>query len=1065
MADRTVSVKLKADVASYMASMRSAGTATRDLEKAARDVRKAHDEEADAAGAVRVAEAQLAEIRANSKAKASQLAAAEEKLSTAQRRLANAQENVRLATERFNQVQENARKTTNKFGNDVSKVAQRANAQFNAMTFAAAFAGLPVAAAGAAALTIGALGAIPTAVASYAAVIAAQNTKVQASYSALAKNVETTAEDAARPLSEEFGKAADQLNASLERLKPQIGTIFKGIAPDISIAASAVTSLAERAFPGLVTATKESETEFQALRTVASDLGTGASDFFTNVSKGAEGAATDLKILGGAVRDLAGFLGTLGANLANGGTPSLTQLRVALSQIESTILSLTNNGSSVYSFFNGFGASVNGMLTIIRGAASVLAMLPDQLTGFGGALLATSRVASMFGVNIGDAFDGLRSKVSSATGLGEKLKAGFMGLAEGALNPVTLAVTGLSVGLQILGQHQADAAAKAAAQADRERDLADALRESGGAIDENVRKTAAMTLADFDAGDGKRNLLADVKKLAGNQGMQQLTQAYLGNADAANALKESLLNNIRATVQQAGANDTIMTELNNQIDLWKQGKGSLDDLASSIEYASDGTVLFSKSQSDAIKSNVDLLNIMSQTDGTFQRAAEDARNIAAASSDASGAFQSLSREQQLTQQSSSALQAAFAAMADATGNAESQVTALTTILDRLNGRVPSHEEAIQSINDTLREMADQFGKGADHAKGWGSALLNADGTVNTVTENGSRLQDTLVQLQQGFAQAGQSINGLVAQGVPLADAQRQVNAELTTARQRFIDSAKAMGLSQQQAEQLANKYGLIPAVVETAVLQPGMLQAITNAGVAKDAVESIPTAWSVQLTALTREAEQNLINLGYTVTHLPNGQVIVTAPNVPAVEAQLNGLVRTRHAEIIVSTVYGTTRRVGVGSGAYGSMQATGGVVKPMANGGVLGFAGGGVALQPMKPIAQAVPPNTWRVVGDRLRNREYYIPADGSQRSQQILAAANADPQLRGSQNTLRSGDAIISTMHTSVISSSVTNEYRPDVKVYVDGQEFRGMIRTEIRNDKRQTRRSVVSGSGNAR
>src|SRR5699024_6508327 len=50
-------------------------------------------------------------------------------------------------------------------------------------------------------------------------------------------------------------------------------------------------------------------------------------------------------------------------------------------------------------------------------------------------------------------------------------------------------------------------------------------------------------------------------------------------------------------------------------------------------------------------------------------------------------------------------------------------------------------------------------------------------------------------------------------------------------------------------------------------------------------------------------------------------------------------------------------------------------------------FADGG--LKPMEPIAQMVKPNTWRVVGDRMKDDEAYIPLDGSPRSKAILMEA----------------------------------------------------------------------------
>lgn len=63
-------------------------------------------------------------------------------------------------------------------------------------------------------------------------------------------------------------------------------------------------------------------------------------------------------------------------------------------------------------------------------------------------------------------------------------------------------------------------------------------------------------------------------------------------------------------------------------------------------------------------------------------------------------------------------------------------------------------------------------------------------------------------------------------------------------------------------------------------------------------------------------------------------------------------------------------------------LQALGGILKPMAQGGVLGS---------MSPVAQVVPPNTWRVIGDRMQGDEAYIPLDGSARSMAILQQAAA--------------------------------------------------------------------------
>lgn len=60
--------------------------------------------------------------------------------------------------------------------------------------------------------------------------------------------------------------------------------------------------------------------------------------------------------------------------------------------------------------------------------------------------------------------------------------------------------------------------------------------------------------------------------------------------------------------------------------------------------------------------------------------------------------------------------------------------------------------------------------------------------------------------------------------------------------------------------------------------------------------------------------------------------------------------------------------------------------LRPRRHGGIdiAEYANGG--LRPMEPVAQMVKPNTWRVVGDRMKDDEAYIPLDGSSRSKSIL-------------------------------------------------------------------------------
>jgi hypothetical protein len=98
----------------------------------------------------------------------------------------------------------------------------------------------------------------------------------------------------------------------------------------------------------------------------------------------------------------------------------------------------------------------------------------------------------------------------------------------------------------------------------------------------------------------------------------------------------------------------------------------------------------------------------------------------------------------------------------------------------------------------------------------------------------------------------------------------------------------------------------------------------------------------------------------------------------------LNQIAATRNA-VINAVVNGTS--------GHGVMGHSGGVLAPMREGGFLEFmAEGGVRAQkltPMSPVAQVVPPDTWRVVGDRMDVPEAYIPLNGSKRSLEVLKQA----------------------------------------------------------------------------
>lgn len=91
-------------------------------------------------------------------------------------------------------------------------------------------------------------------------------------------------------------------------------------------------------------------------------------------------------------------------------------------------------------------------------------------------------------------------------------------------------------------------------------------------------------------------------------------------------------------------------------------------------------------------------------------------------------------------------------------------------------------------------------------------------------------------------------------------------------------------------------------------------------------------------------------------------------------------------AALRASIALGATLGVSIATGGNPGRDRPGGA--EFANGAVVEFmAKGGIpGLTPMAPLAQMVPPSTWRVVGDRSDVPELYAPLDGSARSWGLL-------------------------------------------------------------------------------
>lgn len=556
-----------------------------------------------------------------------------------------------------------------------------------------------------------------------------------------------------------------------------------------------------------------------------------------------------------------------------------------------------------------------------------------------------------------------------ASAAGSLVRSAGTGLVSALGGPWGIAIAGAGVLLSVLAANQQEAAQAAADHKNRIRELADTLDQSTGAITAETRALATKQLAE-------KGLINSGRQLGISA--DTLVSASLGQADALGIVREQLIGAARDSFTNGEAFDEARSKL--------EGYGiTTDDIIGAV--SGNGAALARvKAAADAagisfadlgLKENNNLaatlqLGIaMGVLGGNVDEARGVVEQTAAAMTPAAVATQKFRDK--------------VAVLGDATADADTKARALKDALDALSGGQLSLEKANAQLNERLAGLADLFGENLDKTKGWGQELLNADGSINTVTENGRGLLESMDGISESMASVAQkTFDAAIAQGDTMPVALDKAKQAAQGALDTFLAQGDAMGLTAEQVQALADRYGLVPSDVATLITAPGMDETQLELLLLKQAVDAVPPNKAVKVDSLSDAAKQKLLDIGFTVNTLPDGSVEVIA-NTANAKTELDNYIKSNSGRTIPIRVVTTYETIVPGTSGQGGRHfagnATGGVV-------AAAYANGGIhkQLTPMKGgIAKIVPPNTWRVVGDRLRDDEFYIPDDDSPRSMQI--------------------------------------------------------------------------------
>ncbi|MFE9491405.1 phage tail tape measure protein [Streptomyces sp. NPDC006641] len=450
-----------------------------------------------------------------------------------------------------------------------------------------------------------------------------------------------------------------------------------------------------------------------------------------------------------------------------------------------------------------------------------------------GAMGASFRTATAGATGFGGALRG----VTAAAGTGfRSAMGGLMGVMGGPWG-VTLAAA--TVGLGMLATRQQKAAAAAAEHQQQISSLTQALRESNGAVDDNVRAIAAENLMGQKVKttlDGQQRLVDLARKA--KVPMSQLVDAYTNQGTSLKELQKQL-----AATAEASKFKTM------------DENGSAGEAFTAQGRAAD-----------------DLRKALGPLGGDFQKAAADAKSF---NEGVKGAGNTSAYTR---------LKDAVGALADKTADADSRTRALREALDLLSGGSVSLQAAQARVNEAVTNANEAMAAGIDKADGWGKALIGANGALSTTTKNGQQLFSTLDTIADSSTTAAvKAYDFAQSQGKTVPQSIQTATKEMQRARDEAIRLGEGYGLSKKQAAGVADAMGLIPGRVSILLQTEGVDTVLAELLGVQAEFERFPDKKTIKVDALGDEAKKELEDIGYKIELIPGTREYkITAPTKAA---------------------------------------------------------------------------------------------------------------------------------------------------------------------------------------
>ena len=745
-----------------------------------------------------------------------------------------------------------------------------------------------------------------------------------------------------------------------------------------------------------------------------------------NLGKTAGAAFRGLTPLINTVADaLAEVTDTLSDELPGAATALLRYLTGTFSTIASIVSPLATLLGGVLKIFNDMPAGMQTMLvafgafTLMRNQVSTLFTALGNTRAFtaleekwrqqqmlaGNASAATQRfnagtaslsLARQYVGNVGEAFRQAGAQADTAAGkiggvsrvIGGGLVSAGKGLFALMGGPWGVVLAGAMVGLSLYAKKQREAQQKVD-------DHTAALQAQKGAIGEANVDIIANSLLDDNGGKAVETLKA--LKMS----VQDTASAVAEGGESYDFMIKKLDSGISAfdsITNSVGENGNMVTGNTSKWDEWTKSMGITSDAVHGVDLRA------LKAQLEAERGSLE------RSIGLWKDRNDSMRPATGISEAMAGSIKILG---------------------DAAGDAEGRLRAYRDILDQLNGTSKTAWERQRELSASSRDLAGFLSEVDVNGARLNTGLIDLSTGFTIHTEAGDRFGGMLDNLQSQAFTAGRQAYDMAGGLEKAGEASAAANAAMEPYRQQLQSLADQGLITQEEVDAVSRALFGVPGSTPFELTDQNSIATVQlKVQGLHEQILATPDKSITITEPLSPAIVQKLIDLGYVVTHLPNGDIHIGEKGLDETgaaidreageyrQADITGVADVAQAEKDINY---TARKRLVDFGSTGGNFEFGGILTSVdASGMVRAFANGGFNIPGVNnvkryasggrenhvaQIARATPSVPIRIWGEEESGGEAYIPLAASKRPRSVSILNQVAQQF--GYNLSRSGTA----------------------------------------------------------